>query len=71
MQQKSERLNRYFYFVLPLEPESTEISSVKNNCLQQLHFAFKSLELVREAESVPRVATGFKLDSKNRCLNSP
>lgn len=56
MQQKSERFNRYFYFVLPLEPESTEISSVKNNCLQQLYFAFRSLELVQEAESLPGVA---------------
>lgn len=56
MQQKSERFNRYFYFALPLEPQSTEISSVKNNCLQQLHFAFRSLELVQEAESIPGVA---------------
>lgn len=56
MQQKSDRFNKYFYFVSPLEPESTENSSVKKDCLQQLHFAFRSLELVWEADSVPGVA---------------
>lgn len=47
MQQKSDRFNKYFYFVSPLEPESTE-NSVKKNCLQQLHSAFRGLESVEK-----------------------